>query len=122
MKLLLLSISLLTAFAQAMEHTKVKIPSREIIKQKIEMFRLDEFFSKRELKPIYDLADQEKTPDEVKTMITSMIKDHYIDLKPIEDTYLDQIIKGKKLDAIHRYTFIQILLENHLSTKSIDHH
>lgn len=122
MKLLLLSISLLTASAQAMENTKVKIPSREIIKQKIESFHLDDFFSKRELKPIYDLADQEKTPDEVTTIITSIIKDHYIDLKPIEDTDLDQIIKGKKLDPIHKYTFIQILLENHLATTSIDPH
>lgn len=115
MKNILILCVALTMYAQAMdEDNKVKIASRDVLQQRIEEVELDEYYGKKDLIPMYALAEQEKKPKEVMSVIQSIIQRRDDKIKAFEDANPHSVIHFMKgLEKIHTDNFIEVLLKDY---------
>ncbi len=113
-KILILCIAFAT-YAQGMEDTvRVKIASRDILHQRIEEVDLDEYYGEKALMSLYDLADQEKDPQEVMSVIQSIIQRRDDKIKAFEDANPHSALHFMKgLQKIHTQDFLKVLFKDY---------
>lgn len=114
-KIAILCITLIASTQTMKNQIRVKIASRDVLKSRIvEGQWFDEYFGEKTLKPIYDLADQERDPKEVIDTIQLLIQQRNNKIKAFEDANPNSHFHWMTgLDKEFTREFIKVLFKDH---------